>query len=842
MFSELIYTRCRQGVDILRDGKPITSDGFKVYSCTKDLMENSNADLQFLFNAAQGKQAYHDPDFMDDAYLYLVPDKGDSFMIEFHPVPFDANATGDYSHRSGNFVNHILVCNFSDFYPFELFRDKDVWNAKIRGEAYYYENTPDTLPVHSEVNDPAGEIHRDEIASFIADGRGEALKKAVSFLIAQYELPPEDRKYLVIHDESSEKIEKWVAAIECAFSPRMATTLPFATRMEKFTTANRYTIDLSGAFQTQINLQDPNQKQRYRAMIVGVDERDKVNVSAARPLANSPFVLLDGIEKKAMFEAKISHPYYDFITSFDDSHATFCREFVQMMDIKKPYANILSLFDVYATLEKADVLPNAEKVANALSVLNKYKILFPSRLKTIYIRVFKELQRFLQERPLSALQIIKWLQSVSPAIGNNKATQQLSETVCKAFADQVYKKSDAEGAFSFWESVKNSEFASGVAKYFVEPATIKSHSADLQQFKKSDTITFVLIYLKCAAFLGTVNVQNLNNIVKSGLQSCARENDIGNAHKILNELPPNNVQNMLFAILREPDQKYEEFIVKLLIESNATIDTNDSSMFEFIKKLGTEKLDHLFVPVLKRRINNLKRAADIEQFINVLIKIKPIANDDLVKIYQALDGKLIVNEKGSTKVASTIQEKKPQGAVCVKSAHIYALDVLTDKQQRAQIKTIYHKLETQGFPSEKDHEYIQDLIEKLFKAPLTQEELIYFIKLFARVAEYITEFVNAILEITTPKNIGEWNILIDVVMETKNKATYDAIVSDCAKLKHGEKALNQLHEMLDSEERRTFFMQIKDEALEIIRSKKQKSLWGKLFAKPNEDDSGSKKK
>jgi hypothetical protein len=157
--------------------------------------------------------------------------------------------------------------------------------------------------------------------------------------------------------------------------------------------------------------------------------------------------------------------------------------------------------------------------------------------------------------------------------------------------------------------------------------------------------------------------------------------------------------------------------------------------------------------------------------------------------------------------------------------------VLTDKQQRAQIKTIYHKLETQGFPSEKDHEYIQDLIEKLFKVQLIEDELIYFIKLFAKVTEYITEFVNAILELTTPKNIGEWNILIDVVMETKNKATYDAIVSDCAKLKHGEKALDQLHEMLDSDERHTYFMQIKDEASEIIRSKKSQSILGRLFKK-----------
>ena len=89
MFSELIYTRCRQGIDILKDGRPITSDGFKVYSCTPSLIEGGNTDLQFLFNAAQGKQPYNDPSLMDDAYLYYVPDKGDKFMVDFYPVPYD---------------------------------------------------------------------------------------------------------------------------------------------------------------------------------------------------------------------------------------------------------------------------------------------------------------------------------------------------------------------------------------------------------------------------------------------------------------------------------------------------------------------------------------------------------------------------------------------------------------------------------------------------------------------------------------------------------------------------------------------------------------------------------
>lgn len=84
------------------------------------------------------------------------------------------------------------------------------------------------------------------------------------------------------------KIELWIAAIQSAFSPRMASGLPFATRLDKFTNTNKYTVNLNGQYQAQMNLQDPNQRLRFRAMIVGVDERDRVNTAAVRQLANSP--------------------------------------------------------------------------------------------------------------------------------------------------------------------------------------------------------------------------------------------------------------------------------------------------------------------------------------------------------------------------------------------------------------------------------------------------------------------------------------------------------------------------------------------------------------------------
>ena len=832
MFSELIYTRCRQGIDILKAGRPITSDGFKVYSCTPSLLDDGKTDLQFLFNAAQSKQPYSDPGFMDDAYLYFVPDKGDSFMLDFHPVPYDPDAKGDYSHRAGNFVNHILTGDFSTFYPFEFFRDDTVWNAKSRGEAYYYENNPTALPTRGDVNDPSGQIAIDELASFISDGRKEALIAAVSFLFTQYELPPENRKFIVIRDESTKMIELWIAAIEYAFSPRIAASISFATRMDKFATANRYTVNQLGVYQTQINLQDPNQKQRHRAMIVGVDERDKANIAAARPLANSHFVLLDGKEKRAMFETDTSNRYYRFITNFDDSHLSFCRGFLQMFDVKEPCRDVFSLFDVYAWLQNATSFPDAETVVKYLPIMGKYKIYASTAIKNLYNRITAELPRFLNEHLHSALKIIKWLQTVSQVIGDQNATQSLTKIVCGVFSEQVYKKPNTDSIFGFWEIIKNSEFASAVAGYIVAPSNFKNNVSYLQQYKNTDKINFVLIYLECAELVTTASVQSLKNIVNFGLKTCARENAINSAQKILKALSQNKsttIQEMLLSIASGADNEYKEFIVKLLIESDKSIIATDSSMLVFFKKLSTEKIERLIVPILKYRIRTLSKAADIEQFIKLVKKIQPMDTHDLAEVFESLDSKFVITEKGSASTAVSIQQEKPQEAKCINSAHLYAIEVLNDKQKRAKFIGIYDELAKQGFPSAKSKDYIQALTDKLFKAHLEQNELEYIIKLFARVPEYLSELVNAILAVTTPKRNDEWNTLIAVVVKANNQAIYDAIVSECAKLKQGEKALVQLGDMLESEESRDYFKKVAEKTKEIIHSQKSQSGLGKVL-------------
>jgi hypothetical protein len=846
MFSELIYTRCGQGIDILKDGRPITGGGGKVYSCTPSLLKDGGTDLQLLFNAAQTPQSYDDPSFMDDAYLYFVPDKGNSFLVNFYPVHFDPNAKGEYSHRAGNFLNHVIVGDFTGFYPFELFRDGNVWNAKARGEAFYYENAPASLPERNDINDPAGQFGLKEIGTFIADGRREALMSAVSFLISQYGLPAEERKFLVVRDESEEKIELWIAAIEHAFSPRISASLPFATRMDKFATANRYTVNRMGAFQTQINLQDSNQKLRYRAMVVGVDERDSANARAARPLANSPFVLLDGREKKAMFEADTSNRYYRIITGFDGAHQSFCREFLQMIDIAKPSPDIYRLLDVYFAVCVSTALPGAKDMGEALAVLGNYELLPSSALQNIYARVTAGIPLFLQEDLHSALQIIKWLQSVSRAAGDAKASESLAGHVCNVFAELVFIKPDSNGAHEFWRSIKDSEFAKSVASYCVAPATLKKNLGYFQRFEPIDKLTYALVYLECAAFIGTVPTEDLTSVANWGLRLCFDFRDADSARKILKALGPIRVagaQSVLLSIAKGAEQGYAEFIVMLLIEHDGSIMASDDSMAAFLKKLGAGGIGHLRGCVLKFRAQASKSPAELGQMLRLLDSVPALGQNDQAEILALLDQKLSIADKNSKAIANAIQDRLPHGTACPISAHLAALAVLGDKKQRARFTEIYDELIQQGFPSINDGDYIDALVEAIFKAKLESMEMCYVIRLFYRAPAYIGTLVAAILRKTSLRQAEEWEGLVLIAAKDKDRNLADALINECAALKQGERALATLSDALDNLAAHEYFLrEIAPKSIEIIRSHKSQSLFGRIFGGRLSGDDVQKRK
>lgn len=831
MHKEIIYTRCRNGIDLLNSGRPVTTDGFKVYACTSTLLKNDIIDLPFLFNAAQGKLPHKDPAFMDDAYLYLVPDYGEAFMLSFHPIPFNQNARGDFSHRAGNFVNQILIGDYSSFYASELFGDKTAWYAKERNEAYYYETPPTELQARKIGNNSHGKYTAEKLASFIADGRQKALRLAVSFLFEQFGLEAENRKFLVIRDESAEHIEMWIAAIQHAFSPRIAASIPFATRMEKLKSANRYTVNQEGLYQTQINLQDPSQKQRLRAMIVGVDERDSSNISAARPLANAAFVVLDGNTKELSVDTDISHPYFRRITMFSEDHFTFCREFLQMFDIKVPSTDILQLEEIYTSLMSSQSLPNANVTSNILGFLGRFNIFNTPMLRKFYDRIKAGLPHFLQESPVSAFQITQWLQKTARILGDLSEAEQLTQTVSDVFADQVFKSSDTKKTFSLWESIKNSGLASPVANYITSVETHEKYIPWLEKRSASDMITYVLIYIECSRFSDNVKMQDLQMIVKLGLSQCFQINDNLNAHKILAVLPQKNwasTQDMLLSMTKGQNEAYTKSTVNLILDYDKSIVSSDDTMTVFLEKLRMHGLENSLALVLQHRTHTLSSPSDVIRFVRMIKKIDSLQQQDLNDIFRSIDSTLDFRNKNHTSIAITLQQEKPQTAICPKSAHLYALEVLKDRRNRAQFINTYHYLTPQGFPSDKNPEYITALTDNLFKVKLNREEINFVIRLLSSTPEYAGELVRKVIDITSPKKPEEWYYLIAVASIIQSNTLNNAIIQECGQLKRGEKAIDQLVEILPKPEQ-AYFKPLADISRRIMQSQKSKSGVKKLF-------------
>lgn len=832
MFYELIYTRCRKGLDILKHGQPDEKDGFKVYACSAELLSGDIADLSFLDNVAHSKQSFQDPSFMEDAYLYYTPDKGKCIFENFHPIPYDNNATGDYSHRSGNHINHIYVGDFHEFYPYELFGNQNVWSAQTRDERYYYDNPPTPLPPKSTFDDNAGSIFQDDIAKFISDGRQEALSAAVAFLISQYSLPCERRKYLVIQDESTENIELWIAAIENAFSPKMASALPFATRLDKFVTTNLYTVNQNGQFQPSINLQDPNQHPRFRAMIVGVDEHDRNNYNAVRQMPNLPYVVLKGKEKTFMGEVDTTHSYYKAITLFNEHHARFCRRFLQMTDLKAPHEDVMKLYEAYAVLDTMSESTPASMIASALSILGRFNLKNCNYLKSLYEKLKTKLHNFLCENLSAAFSIITWLQKTSAIVGDLQASQSFDRIVNEAFTQHLFAKPQAVETVNFWNSIRSSAFFNTVAATVTNAETLSHYNEMITAFKPENWIAFLDVYLPCAQKLFKNSENELSGIIRRGLYSCYNHLDTAGALQIcglVNKYTGSTLKPLLLSIAESSDNSFNSFCISLLLQASAELTANDANALQFCKELQTKGLDQVCITVLQLRAEKLQNAVDQERFLNALMQDSSLARLDLAAVFTTLDGSIALFDKGSYRIAEILQRYKPKNAICINSAHICADALFNSKKGPYDINKNLYEFARQGFPSIKNENYADKLVKSIFSWELEPDELSYIIELFANSTFYCERLVLYILSTATPKRQYEWSTLLYVMAKKPNFTLRDTIISKILEFKQPGKLLSRLEESISEPSLIPHFDEIAAIVDEELERNQPQSKLGKLF-------------
>lgn len=841
MYSELIYTRCGEGIDILRNGNTIKSSGFKVFACSSELTTKKDEDLQFLNVTAQCKFPYTEPAFMDDAYMYTVPDIGNKYFLDFHPIPVDRNAEGNYSHRSGNFINQVFIGSFVNTYPYVLFGNSSVWDAKEKGEAYYYENSPAQLPLREDFVVDTGSVSFDDISAFISVGRRETLKKAIAFIISQYSLAPEERKFLVIKDENSSNIELWIAAIESAFSPRMASGLSFATRLDKFVNTNRYTVNIEGRYQPQMNLQNPNQKMRLRAMIVGVDERDRTNASAVRALPNSPFVVLDGKNKTMSSDFDTTNAYFQIATAFNDVQRSFCSEYMQMFELAAPTEAVFKLYSAYSSIAGFYKNNRLEELITAISILKQFRLVRTVFLENLYGYVKKHIPEFLVQDPGAAFTIMEWLRIQAPVVGDTTFSTDFVNLICQTYANCIYLTPQNESTAVFHNTIKKSGYVNLAMDHFVSHDVFSAYQNVIQAYTPNDWISFLNIYLDVLGRI-RVFVDSVNVILPASVRALIVVNDQNNALKIVSQFysiyPDRTANILLLEAGRATDKNYAGLLVLLMCKSIPPIFASDKNLECFLDDLYSNNLADTIPSVLLLKARSLNKANEMESFYYWLTHNERFKYIDLSKFFSILDQKLSISDKSYNNIAYYIQKDKPQTITCIKSAHLVALYTLGNQSLNIELVAMLDRLIAQGVPSIEDGMYADKFITTVLSRSMPVEALKLVLSATVKSQFYLEKLAKEVALRT--ENTLIFRSFFIAAAQVNSEGLFKSLVSEYAKNRHSPKILEQISKTIGTGEGAGYLGMIEKEVRQIFDNSKKESLFGKLGKKISRDSSSDK--
>ena len=762
MYYDLVYTRCRHGVDILRLGQPILSDGFKVFSCSSALYRDNLADLQYIMNSAQKKQSFNEPDFMDDAYLYCVPDTGLNFLSEFHPVPYDLSVSGDFAKRPGMYLNHVITGDFEGVYPFETFHDKNIWTAQENNEAFYYENEPEDI-AGREISVSQPQYAFSDIGAFINDGRKELLKKAVAFLMEQLTKPLGERKYLVIKEAASVDVEKWIAAIELAFSPRMASKISFATRMDKFATSNIYYVNTDGSF-SQKQQSDSNNSPRLRALVVGVISKDKSNT--VRPISDAPYLILDGEKKQMDISVETSNQYYDLISSFDEMHERFVREFLQSFDISSFRLDILELAEAYEILcGKSFGTPY--EYAKALNILNQYKFSKSDIICEIYKKVGERLEHFVKSDLKKSLPIINWVGNTAEIVGDSQAKAQLSNIITANAEEVLFKEYKNGGIREFWNGLRGGPFIGDIAGVLSDENNIDEYTSVIRKYDPDDAVSFLNMYCEACDEKIKYEEETAKVVVSSCACACstrALSNPYADIIAALNNVLGNKALSFLMKSVKTYEPESLDRVAGSIVEGkDSGIGSVDDALL-ICEALAACEMNNQQLVIMRRYIENTKDSIELEALTEKVAKRDYIDAYAQRQIFELLDEKIIFGDFDSAILAASIQKNRPKDALCVNSAHIAAIDAIKKRKKGEAVKNCLEPFVRQDFPSVSTRFYVVDLTSCLLKADTNEDDQDYIVSFIAKAPDmYRNVYLSGLVEMAD-RNPDKWDMTVTFIV------------------------------------------------------------------------------
>ena len=359
MLNQLIYTRCMPHRELKNRGQVVHADGFGVFSLSQDLITNPPASgFEFLQArlAVQNGAKETSATGLFNSYEYTAL-ASDVYAMSFEvarPHCKEPRKNGK-GHRTGTYIKQCFVGKLDD-YPFKWF-GASAWNAHLKPENdYYLDENPNAEPAWlNMVQDiPNGSyITIDKVKQFVNEGRADAVKAGIWFLIHEYSKPENERKVLLIKDVP-ENVELWIAAIEYSFSADLAKEITFSTNKTNFGTQIDkilfFYTDESGKFYPMRNNSVTQTRHPYN-MIVGYHPKDTF-CAAVKQMPTSNFVMIDGTTKTVGFvtDDSIRSAYYSAAIQYDADIMDFVSVVLPSLPLKSITDKIPKLYDAYKYL------------------------------------------------------------------------------------------------------------------------------------------------------------------------------------------------------------------------------------------------------------------------------------------------------------------------------------------------------------------------------------------------------------------------------------------------------------------------------------------------------------
>lgn len=467
MLDQVIYTCCFPHRLLKSNGHVERRDGFAVFSMSRELFSNkqiTNFDLLDYHIAMPNGAKENAPVGLFNSYEYSKA-APDVYTLTYEVArPFcNIPRSNGKSHRSGTFIKQCLVGNIEG-YPYEWIGASE-WDAHQKPENdYYLDDDPDASPEFLPQVSSAptnGYINTSVIKEFVKDGRADAVKAGIWFLLQEFKKNEGDRKVLLIKDVP-ENVELWIAAIECGFSEALARKITFTTNRSKLGTQTDFSLfyytDDNGRFNSMMNRGISQTRHPY-CMIVGFHPKDAY-CAAVRQMPTSNFVIIDGTSKTVAFQTDetIHMPYYSAVVEFDTDIQDFCNVVLPSLPINDLAGNLPELYDAYKYL--LDSNHNSDKwsyseAVHHLDTLLQFGTPINSALNNYLVsECLSAYQRFIDEDALKEYPFLKHVWNIAKPMGKEK---EVTACISDAIRDKLNHLADPDNGISAtWDSLNKS--------------------------------------------------------------------------------------------------------------------------------------------------------------------------------------------------------------------------------------------------------------------------------------------------------------------------------------------------------------------------------------------------